>query len=238
MFGTSLLFRGKSQVSKQVSTILACLHAHIHGTSGGLSCILVAAETRPCSSQALLGDFRALTPPQAQDGPPQSRLRQRPRLPPSPPSAVAKNHPCSLYSTWRLSLPPRRQTNLWESIAGEGCVPRNNGELAGAGPHPGRDQDPWLEAAAGHEGTPRKEGRARGGGDPGPRLPSLPQNLLSAGVLQASARDWSVHTLFSSCSGDSTFLRTSPFPPASPFYWHRAACSSLFWSSVFLRCQL
>ena len=74
-------------------------------------------------------------------------------------------------------------------------MPRNNGELAGAGPHPGRDQDPWLEATAGREGTPRKEGRARGGGDPGRRLPSLPQNLQSAGVLQASARDWSVHTL-------------------------------------------
>ena len=78
-------------------------------------------------------------------------------------------------------------------------MPRDNGELAGAGPHPGRDQDPWLEAAAGREGerpgAPRKEGCAHGGGDPGPRLPSLPQNLLSAGVLQASARDWSVHAL-------------------------------------------
>lgn len=67
---TSLLFRGKSQISKQVSNIHECLHAHIRRTSSGFSRILVAAETRPGSSQALLSEFRALTLAHAHDAPP------------------------------------------------------------------------------------------------------------------------------------------------------------------------
>ena len=84
IFGTSLLFRWKRQVSKQVSNagtglpVPACLPAHIHGTSSGLSCIPVAAETQPCSPQALLGDFRALTRHRHVTAP-ESRLRQRQR---------------------------------------------------------------------------------------------------------------------------------------------------------------
>ena len=74
---TSLLFRGKSQVSKQVSNVHTCLHTHICRTSSCFSRILVAAETRPCSSQALLSEFRALTPAHTHKGPPESRLRKR-----------------------------------------------------------------------------------------------------------------------------------------------------------------
>lgn len=76
--------------------------------------------------------------------------------------------------------------------------------------------------------APRKEGRARGG-ETRARRPRLPQNLLSAGVLAIALSTLSV----SSCSGDSAFLRTNPFLPARPLYWHRAACSSLLWSLYF-----
>ena len=237
MFGTSLLFRGKSQVSKQVSTIHARLHAHIHGTSGGFSCILVAAETRPCSSQALLGDFRALTPPQAQDGPPPVQAEaERAGTPLSRDRAsLLPHHRLSPRTTpvlstahgGCLSLPAGRQSYEKASREKGACL-----ETTGS----------WREPALIPGGTRTPGWRRR----QDVRAPRERKGVHAEGETQAAAcrvcpRTFSLREcsrpvlaigLFTlsvcSCSGDSTFLRTSPFPPASPFYWHRAACSSLF----------
>lgn len=251
---TSLLFRGKSQVSKQVSNVHTCLHAHICRTSSGFSRILVAAETRPCSSQALLSEFRALTLAHTHNGPPQVQAKaetagtpltwdHEPLLPLhllSPRPTLFSLQHMEAWTHRAVSLPASRYSYEKASKEKRACLEIDWG--AGRSWIPGWK---WRQVvrASWHPGAPRKEGRADRGGlgfseeTQAPSCLSLPQNLLFVGHSPCQC-SWLVCSRLSSCSGDCTFLRTNPLLPARPFYWPIAACSRLLRSSVFLGCQL
>lgn len=230
-----LLFRWKRQVSKQLVTprhVLACppcLPAHTNGTSSGFSCILWWQKHNPALTGSA-GWLQGSDPPQARMAP-ESRLRQRQKLlDPQEPSLSLPTRTTPVLSRQLepVSPSPPADKAMRKHRRRRACLETDDGK---AWPSSLADQDPGqlLQDMRASVPGPHERKGVHAEGETRARRPRLPQNLLSA----ECSRLLCPHSPFLLLR-DSAFLRTNPFLPARPLYWHRAACGSLLWS-LYLR---